>query len=913
MAKQVQFRGAARARGFSPQQVSDAAISRMREDSNRTLQGMREAARADIEQRQRISAEVKANQQYEASAREQNFKIQTQNQQTQLNNIRSESQVALQQLEIDQAAQTKIFESVANLSQTAAKKYEEIQKVKSDERAQQAINEFLVNPNQDEVIRQVLGEYELAATEEVRQSELDVAQAKGGPPLAISKARSLDSNGRYKLDQARVNYILTNIYPQQLNKALLDAGDLDSAQTAAFVTNFQREFFERSNVLAYKPEMLRDGLAALQGVNQGIQTKARQRELKQNSEMRVANATTILTQNPTAFLQNVPSAFRTYQSEKGNAAAIEWLTTDIGLARGVNGEYLFDLDQIGSAKVNTAKGQAGKPFAITNPGAYGALKLARLRGDNQYREAQITAENLTYKEQEKKYLQALTEDNSQEFADKAVEFFMTAYGRVPDSIQKFANSYTYDAVQKAKKIEELEALPDGDITQEAVDVLSGLDPAAGKALDERRQKQEVITSNPAFKEQLKALEGTINKKTDFGTVKTGEQIDVLVKRYAARDLRTRVQNEISGIINPTPRQIAISIDNNALAIGEEIRQAKGKYAAGNLGPGLRRTFPLLEKASNLSSAEKYARSYSDLKAAIRDSPTGIRGVLTKKDAVMTTPEIEAAWAYYDKTGEYPLRINALVELSAGGDPFVMMNEIGQTQGLAKREPPQLLKDLYAQMTPSSRALLFNSYARHQARMRAIKQGVSQTSGDTSTFRNSGSMRAGSPMRTFSGSRQQNAFIQTIRTVEGTSGPQGYNTVYGGAIVPQLTQMTLGELYDAIKLGGSDAIPARLGGGKIPFKKDKYNSSASGALQLMPETLRGLVEKGSYSWNTTFSPETQNRMILDLANQGGVDIENMSPSQMAKAGNIWAGASPRYGQTNRTASDSYSIYQKLLQQ
>ena len=114
MAKQVQFRGAARARGFSPQQVSDAAISRMREDSNRTLQGMREAARADIEQRQRISAEVKANQQYEKGAREKNFQIQTQNQQTQLRQTQLDSQTALEQLEIDQAAQTKIFENVAD-------------------------------------------------------------------------------------------------------------------------------------------------------------------------------------------------------------------------------------------------------------------------------------------------------------------------------------------------------------------------------------------------------------------------------------------------------------------------------------------------------------------------------------------------------------------------------------------------------------------------------------------------------------------------------------------------------------------------------------------------------------------------------------------------------------------------------
>jgi len=217
------------------------------------------------------------------------------------------------------------------------------------------------------------------------------------------------------------------------------------------------------------------------------------------------------------------------------------------------------------------------------------------------------------------------------------------------------------------------------------------------------------------------------------------------------------------------------------------------------------------------------------------------------------------------------------------------------------------------LSPELRQEIYNNINGPRQKMRALEQGSTRQTGNVNRFRNSGSMRAGSPMRRTAGSKEENAFIQTIRTVEGTSGPQGYNTVYGGAVVPQLTQMTLGELYDAIKLGGTDAIPARLGGGKIPFKKDRYNSSASGALQLMPETLRGLVNRGGYSWNDTFSPETQDRMIIDLARQGGVDIENMSPSQMSKAGNIWAGASPRYGQTTRTASDSYNIYQRLLQQ
>lgn len=910
MAKQVQFRGATRARGFSPQQVSDAAISRMREDSNRTLQGMREAARADIEQRQRISAEVKANQQYEKGAREKNFKIQTQNQQTQLRQTQLDSQTALEQLEINQAAQTKIFENVANLSQTAAKKYEEIEKVKSDERALQAVNEFELDPTSDPVIQQLLGEYELAATEEVRQSELNVAKAKGGPPLAISKAKSLDSNARYKLDQARSNYILTNIYPQQLNKALLDAGNLDSAQTAAFITTFKRDFIQKSGILNLKPEMIRDGLAAVNKVNQGIQTKAQNRELKQNSEMRVANATTILNQNPTAFPQNVLDQFRVYADEKGFSAAIEWLTTDIGLARGVDGEYIHSIEAIGAAKINTAKGQAGKPFAVTNPGAYGELKIARMRGDNQYRQAQITAAELTYKEQEKRFLQALTQDNSQEFANETLKFFMETHGRIPQSIQKYANSYTYDAREKAKKIEELEALPDGLITDEAVDALINIDPTAGRALAERKARQDEKYTKGVFKDQSDSFKTIANGVTTFGSNKPNTPASLFLQGRMRAEYRKRVDQAVAG---------GMDFNTAATTIGQQLAQ---EVKAGARDPdslwyrkpnqaGGSATFPNLN-AGNLPALEKANRRYAALKKDIYDR--GLAAVLQTPESIITKEEAVAIINSYGKPGfTIPLDVVAVAGMSNGADPFVIINAQLEALDLPPLDPPQVIKDIRSQMTPSSRKLLFSERARAQARARAVQQGLSQTSGDTSVFRNSGSMRAGSPMRTFAGSRQQNAFIQTIRTVEGTSGPQGYNTVYGGAVVPQLTQMTLGELYDAIKLGGTDAIPARLGGGKIPFKKDKYNSSASGALQLMPETLRGLVEGGGYSWNDTFTPETQNKMILDLANQGGVDIENMSPSQMSKAGNIWAGASPRYGQTNRTAADSYSIYQKLLQQ
>ena len=159
--------------------------------------------------------------------------------------------------------------------------------------------------------------------------------------------------------------------------------------------------------------------------------------------------------------------------------------------------------------------------------------------------------------------------------------------------------------------------------------------------------------------------------------------------------------------------------------------------------------------------------------------------------------------------------------------------------------------------------------------------------------------------------EKKAFIATVREAEGTSGEQGYNTVYGGAVVPELTQMTLGELYEASKLGGTDRLPERLGGGVIPFKKDKHNSSASGALQLMPNTLMGLMNSDNFDKDTIFTPEVQNQMILQLAAERGIDVQNMDVSQMRKAGGIWAGLTPQYNQTTRTASDSMKLYDDNL--
>ena len=162
---------------------------------------------------------------------------------------------------------------------------------------------------------------------------------------------------------------------------------------------------------------------------------------------------------------------------------------------------------------------------------------------------------------------------------------------------------------------------------------------------------------------------------------------------------------------------------------------------------------------------------------------------------------------------------------------------------------------------------------------------------------------------YKGTKAERALLQTIGQLEGAD----YNTVYGGAKVPELTQMTLGELYSAIKLGGDDAIPERLGGGTIPFKKDKYNSSASGFLQIMPETLKGLIDRGNFKETDIFTPELQNRMAITLARQGGIDPnDGLDMGELRKLNNLWASFGPKYGQTGRTLEQSGDIFKENLE-
>lgn len=134
-----------------------------------------------------------------------------------------------------------------------------------------------------------------------------------------------------------------------------------------------------------------------------------------------------------------------------------------------------------------------------------------------------------------------------------------------------------------------------------------------------------------------------------------------------------------------------------------------------------------------------------------------------------------------------------------------------------------------------------------------------------------------------------AFLKMLRYGEGTSGPKGYVTMFGG------------ELFDSFDAHPNRVVTKTLGGKPI-------SSSAAGAYQFLARTWKSLVDKYGF---TDFSPHSQDLAAVALiAGRGALDdvIEGRFGAAVAKCNREWASlpGSP-YGQPTVTLDKARQLY------
>ena len=123
--KQVQYRRAAQSTGFRPVQISGNEIARMREESARVVQGMRDVRDAEIKQREAKLADEKEAQRLEARLRDRNRQIETANHQRAITGLQQEARAKDQQFRQNQQDNAQLLQSISTISQSAAKGYED--------------------------------------------------------------------------------------------------------------------------------------------------------------------------------------------------------------------------------------------------------------------------------------------------------------------------------------------------------------------------------------------------------------------------------------------------------------------------------------------------------------------------------------------------------------------------------------------------------------------------------------------------------------------------------------------------------------------------------------------------------------------------------------------------------------------
>jgi len=157
-----------------------------------------------------------------------------------------------------------------------------------------------------------------------------------------------------------------------------------------------------------------------------------------------------------------------------------------------------------------------------------------------------------------------------------------------------------------------------------------------------------------------------------------------------------------------------------------------------------------------------------------------------------------------------------------------------------------------------------------------------------------------------------AAIQTITQLEGTSGPGGYSRWFGdrqGEMkYGDITGKTLKEVDDLQTLFLQDPqseFTDRTG------KKDRSAAVGAGQFTFLLDHARRMDPNVDIT-KQTFNQEYQNRLMMFLAKEKGVDLNKpLTEADMTKLGDVWASMTPRYNQTSRTAAQSLQVYNENL--
>tara|TARA_Y100000004_G_scaffold138576_1_gene157206 strand:+ start:828 stop:3533 length:2706 start_codon:yes stop_codon:yes gene_type:complete len=700
------FSGAARAKGFSPIQVSNANINRMREENQRILEGMRARQESIRENDRRALQAMKEDAAYYQSVRDRDYRIEDQNIRTEIQQSRYDAAAEQAQVREDQKVMDAFVDSIVSISATAKKIQDEEIKKK--------------NKKQEEETERIIGEgggvdpLSLKMKELRDLEQLKIEQLKGnaalarqfGVPESIIQAelngatvgsahfiqQSLAQQTRLEWPSFRAEYL------RELGGDVLsDPAKAQAAANeawAAFKTEkgwdkFSPEFYgEAIKVKVGSDKVLTDGVEEKQTAN-----------FKASTITAVNNA---VMANPTSL--ELSSGYRTVYAVTGShTEAHEWLMKQ-ATAMDANGEFILTDGQW----MGTSLREDGKVYYTgdrKNPGTNEtrglAIMNAREEKRRQWNTNQATTDRQNYQEESKAWHRHIVVEgnNTPEDLAAAAESFKDDVQGMPEWLRKLRGAgdpskggYNSGLITTAKDLQARKML-----NQDLVNKVFEIDPKLGNELQKSLNDQDPFMRNDRYK-AMHEIVGKLNTKKDaFGQYPASTVSSYNDSQRLQENFEQLVRNGVAD---------GASIDDAATNAGRFIEQGHNDesspfYRRYNPNTGFYE-YPQLYTKTAREIADNLDQADTEFGKKLASGQ--LQDVFSDPNMILTDIAFDKNIADMARPGyTFPARVEMLSE-KFKASPMEIMQQIATAKGRPEIKPPPSLQ-IVGNYPPAAKALV----------------------------------------------------------------------------------------------------------------------------------------------------------------------------------------------------------------
>ena len=541
----IQYQSAARAGGYRPQQVDERNIARMREETARQIEGMRQAANAEIESRREVARAMKENAAYTKSAEEKNFQIQTANSNRQIQGLRAQAARDEQQFAADRAATKSMFESISNISVTAGKFANQLQKDQEEDEYKKNFNKTTDGQTS---IMMAYNDTEMRVKGLEYEQALKEAEAAGKDPKVIADLRARNPVLLHDKTTGEIATFFDKEWGKVVNRELQKIRDevggrpLTAEETARGIEAAWNWTTSRLHENKLNSDYVKPHIDRALAYDRALIKEARDRDTKNTNDQTSDTALTNLAQASAQDFQNVfTNSWSILSGLHTATGAWDKIQKSVFEAQDPRtGQFLKTEEEIAQLKLSDGTTFGEKYSRNGVPTGRWAETLAnRIKLDLQFRKQQQDADKISNAEVEQELFRAFKANPTEDNAIKSQQLYVSLTGRESPMLNNAFKHLTYKAKERQDNINRISNLRDFELSPEVVASAIEADPTKGAAIKQRYEAYTAKWKSEGYKDATKALETLVSGTTSFGTTKAAEAGSLPMIGHLKAELRNR--------------------------------------------------------------------------------------------------------------------------------------------------------------------------------------------------------------------------------------------------------------------------------------------------------------------------------------------------------------------------------------